>query len=208
MRDLKSEGGLARGRGINSVQRNLFVFSRPLCAEVNDAIEKLSSCYFASSTEMKEGSGNYRIIRDRDGCKKVQDFLKQFNPFKETDSSDSIRNIVTGVHGSSKVNVDTAITVGSNILTDMLTKGVADYHFKSSLQAVNMVQKIRLSDTDGSVSVDSNLLFQRLTAILLSGKTMTIKLTYQTYFPIHCALIQHRWQVLHQRCLFPQSQNC
>ena len=52
----------------------------------------------------------------------------------------------------------------------MLTKSVADYHFKTSLQAVNLVQKIRISDTDGSVSVDPNLLFQRLTAILLSGK--------------------------------------
>ena len=31
MRDLKFEGGLTRGRGFNSVQRNLFVFLRPLC---------------------------------------------------------------------------------------------------------------------------------------------------------------------------------
>ena len=54
MRDLKSEGGSTRGRGFNSVQRNLFVFSHPLCAEVTDAIEKLSSCSFVPSTEMKE----------------------------------------------------------------------------------------------------------------------------------------------------------
>ena len=67
--------------------------------------------------------------------------------------------MVTGVHGSSKVNVDTTITVGSNILSDMLTKSVADYHFKTSLQAVNLVQQIRISDKDGSVSVVPNLLF-------------------------------------------------
>ena len=110
------------------------------------------------------------MVRDNGNCKKLHDFLKKFSPFKETDSPDSVRNIVTGVHGSSKVNVDTAITVGSNILSDMLTKRVADYHFKTSLQAVNLVQKIRISDKEGSVSVNPKLLFQSLTAILLSGK--------------------------------------
>ena len=99
MRDLKSEGGLTRGRGFNSVQRNLFVFSRPLCAEVTDTIEKLSSCSFVPSTEMKEGSGNSRMVRENDDCKKLQDFLENFSPFKETDSPNSVRNIVTGVHG-------------------------------------------------------------------------------------------------------------
>ena len=162
--------GLTRGRGFNSVQRNLFVFSRLLCAKVTHAIEKLSSCSFVPSTEMKEGSGNSRMVRDNDFHKKLQDFLKKFSPFKVSDSPDSVRNIATGVHGSSKVNVGTEITVGFNILSNMLTKNVADYHFKTSLQTVNLLQKIRISDKDGSVSMDRNLLFQRLTAILLSGK--------------------------------------
>ena len=52
----------------------------------------------------------------------------------------------------------------------MLTKSVANYHFKSRLQAVNLVQKICLFDEDGSVSVDPNQLFQHLTSILMSGK--------------------------------------
>ena len=52
----------------------------------------------------------------------------------------------------------------------MLTKSVANYHFKSSLQAVRLVQKIRLFDEDGSVSVNPNELFQHLTSILMSGK--------------------------------------
>ena len=50
MHDLKSEGGLTRERELNSVQRNLLVFSRTLCAEATDAIEKLSSCSSVPST--------------------------------------------------------------------------------------------------------------------------------------------------------------
>ena len=109
------------------------VFSRPLCAEVTDAIEKLSSCSFVPSTEIKEESGNSRMIEDNGDCKKLEDFPKQFNAFKETNSADSIRNLVTGISDSPKVRVDTAITVGSNIPSDMLRKGVAGYLFKSRL---------------------------------------------------------------------------
>ena len=114
MRECKSESGLTRWRGINSVQRNLFVFSRSLCTEVTDVIEKLSSCSFVPTAEMEVGSGNSRMVRDYDDCKKLQDFLKKFSPFMETDSPDSARNIVTWVHGLLKVNVETTITVGSN----------------------------------------------------------------------------------------------
>ena len=55
------------------------------------------------------------------------------------------------------------ITVSSNNLPDTLT------NFNSGLQVAKLVQTIRLSDKDGSVSVHSNLLFQHLTAILLSA---------------------------------------
>ena len=65
-------------------------------------------------------------------------------------------------------SVDTAITVGSNILSDMLTKVVVNYHLESSSQAVNMVQKIRFSDKDGSDPVVPNLLYQHFTITLLS----------------------------------------
>ena len=104
---------------------------------------------------MNEGSGNLRLVIDNDDCKKLRD---------------SVRNMVTGVHGSAKVNADTPITVGVNSLSDLLTKSVADYHLKTSLQAVNLVQQICISDKDGSVLMDLNLLFQRLTAVLLRGK--------------------------------------
>ena len=46
MRNLKSEGSLIRGRGFNNVQINLFIFSYQLCAEITDAIEKLSTIIF------------------------------------------------------------------------------------------------------------------------------------------------------------------
>ena len=120
------------------------------------------------SETCKWHNNNIQSIRGNGDYKILQDFLKNFSPFKKTDSPDSIRNIVRKVHSSSKDNVDTMITVSSNNLSDTLTKGFAGYHFNSGLQVAKLVQTIRLSDKDRSVSVDSNLLFQHLTAILLS----------------------------------------
>ena len=40
------------------------IFSHPLYAEVIDAIKKLSSCSVVPSIEIKEGSGNSRIVRE------------------------------------------------------------------------------------------------------------------------------------------------
>ena len=65
----------------------------------------------------------------------------------------------------------------------MLMKDVTNYHFKNSLQAVNIVQKFRLPDEDGSVSVNPNLLFQSLTANLLSGKNNDNQVKLSIFFP-------------------------
>lgn len=83
-----------------------------------DTIEKLSDFYIVTSSEIKEGNENLRMLRDNENCKNLQDFLKSYTPFKKIDSTDSIRNIVTEVYGSRKVHVDTLATVGSNVLSN------------------------------------------------------------------------------------------
>ena len=75
---------------------------------------------------MKEGSGNSNTVRENNNCKNLQNFLKNLSPFKETDSPDSIRNIVARVNGLSKLDVNTGRTVGSSILSDMLTNVLAN----------------------------------------------------------------------------------
>ena len=71
MHGLKSEVRLTRVRKYNSVQQNLFVFSRPFCAGFTDVPEELSCCFFVPSTEMKEGSVNSRMVGDNEDCKKL-----------------------------------------------------------------------------------------------------------------------------------------
>ena len=61
----------------------------------------------------------------------MQESLEKFSPFQETNSLDSVRIVLTRVHGSWKVNVDTTVAVGFNILSDVLTK---DMYCRLTLQ--------------------------------------------------------------------------
>ena len=61
-RNLKSVGGLTRGKGFDDIQKNIFIFSRPIC-EVNEAVEKLNNAVYITSLTNDE-TGKVRIARD------------------------------------------------------------------------------------------------------------------------------------------------
>ena len=166
MRSLESCGGLTHGRDFNQIQRNMFVFSKPICAEVNESIEKLSKTNLTTSDQHSKETGTSRMKRDGDDYQKIETFFNDHNPFSQHCSS--LRNIVTGIVAQPSVNIDRAKEVGEKILADMEGKTVAEYTFKKKSQAVNMAQSFKMASSDGEIDVDPNLLFQRLTAILLS----------------------------------------
>ena len=64
MLNRKSEDRITKGR-FKRLLAHLFVFSRPLCPEIMDGIEELSSFSLVARTEIKQGSGNSSMIRDK-----------------------------------------------------------------------------------------------------------------------------------------------
>ena len=127
-----------------------------------------NAVYITSLTN--DETGKVRIARDSADCNKIKDFFATHNPFMPPNISSSIRNIVSGTLGSLNVNVDDVVSVGEKILADMKDRSVSDYSFKRKSQAVNLSEKIRFSGQNGPADVDPVLLFQRLTAILLSTR--------------------------------------
>ena len=59
MLNRKSEDRITKGR-FNRVLAHLFVFSRPLCPEVMDGIEELSSFSFVARTGIKQASWKFK----------------------------------------------------------------------------------------------------------------------------------------------------
>ena len=49
MRSLKTNGGLTRGRGMTEQQRVIWLLSMPACAEVNRAMQELTSVKYDAS---------------------------------------------------------------------------------------------------------------------------------------------------------------
>jgi len=111
-----------------------------------------------------------RLKRDQHDIISILLFLEERNP-----SADVIglKNIATGVIADQKVNVDEAYAVGANIIQSMQGQAIQDYTFKRCNQAITLNIKNSLKVDDGTINVDSQLLFQRLTAVgnLLSENT-------------------------------------
>ena len=76
--------------------------------------------------------------------------------------SASLSNIANGMTTENNVNADNAKEVGEHILETMLGKSVSEHTFKRKDQVVTMGVKQSLTVNGESISVDPQLLFQRL----------------------------------------------
>lgn len=159
MRNMKTSGGLTRGRGMTEQQRLIWLLSMPACAEMNKAMQELTGVSYNTGEQNKDMT-KARQARDWKDTQTVLKYLQERNPFT---SDTSLRNISTGVHAHNTVNVDTAKDVGNAILTGMKGKTVAEYTFKRNNQAVTLDTKSAVKIDGVMVQIDPQLLFQRLT---------------------------------------------
>ena len=74
----------------------------------------------------------------------------------------SLHRIDTGVKASDSVNVDNVVDVGNNILKGMFRQRVLEYVFKKKDQVVTLATKTSMQTKNKTVSIDPQLLFQRL----------------------------------------------
>ena len=111
---------------MTETQRNVWCMSSPVSAEVNQAMQQLTSVTFATSEQHKDLS-TARQKKDSADVNKLIKFLQDKNPF---DKESSLRNVVTGVIAAEKVNVTQAKEVGDSILDGMFGKKVCNYTFR------------------------------------------------------------------------------
>ena len=125
MRSLKTSGGLTRGSRMSELQRNIWVLSRPACAQVNGTMQNLTGVHHKSSEQIKDLS-NSRIERDFNDLSMIKTFLEERNPFKV---SEDLVNIVTGMHENLDMNVENSKAIGIFILQSMQEKSPANHVF-------------------------------------------------------------------------------
>ena len=125
MRNLKTSGGLTRGRGMTENQRLLWLLSMPSCAEINFTMQELTGTLYQTSEQHKESCSN-RKKRDIEDTFKILAALKEWNPFSQ---DLTLHSIVNGITADDKVNVRKAKDVGQAIIESMVGKNVYELSF-------------------------------------------------------------------------------
>lgn len=115
-------------------QSLIWLLSMPACAEVNETMQELTGLRY-NTGEQNQDITKARKSRDWKDTTTVLKYLQDKNRFT---SDSSLRNISTGVHAHSTVNVDHARDVGKAILEG---NTAADYTFKRSDLAVTLCIK-------------------------------------------------------------------
>lgn len=169
MKGIKGSGGLTHGRGMTEEQRALWVGSRPVCSQINMAMQEFAGTSHVSS-EQHISITSARQKRDKEDTDKVLQFIRTLDIFS---SEISLRNIVSGVTAEAHVNADQAEVIGERILTDMIGHSVTEYSFKRSEQVKTLHSKHSINCEGESFHIDPELLFQRC---LVTAQTNQISL--------------------------------
>ena len=166
MRSVKTCGGLTRGRGMSESQRLIWLLSMPACADVNNAMQNLTGVMYHTSDQHKDTT-KARQERDYKDTNELVTYLSQRNPFS---ADPSLRSITTGVVAGEDVNADKAKEVGEKVLCSMLGKNIHDHSFRKKDQVKTLASKSAVRFSEGSIQVDPQLLFQRLTVVATGGQ--------------------------------------
>ena len=92
-------------------QRLVWLLSTPACAQVNCAMQDLTTVTYTSSVQHKDVS-NARLERDMSDTLKVLEYMKPRSPFGE---NPTLHSIASGITADSAVNCDRAQQVGEKI---------------------------------------------------------------------------------------------
>ena len=156
-------------------QRLLWLLSMPACGEVNQAMEGLTGVNY-NTVEQNKDMTKARQARDWKDTLIVLSHLQERNPFS---SDPSLRNIATGEHALSNVNVDTARSVGTAILKSMDGQTPGGYTFKRKDQAVTLGMRSSVRIDGKEIQIDPQLLFQRLVIVAQKCDELEAALKYE-----------------------------
>ena len=158
MRSLKTSGGLTRGPGMTEQQRAIWLLSMSVCAEVNRAMQEMTSVKYDTS-EQNKYMMTARQQRDLKDTRYLMVDLNDRSPFHD---SPLLRNIMTGIHAGEGNNVDDANAIGEQGMTEMTSKNGVCYTFKRRQQTATFASKSLIKIGDVQLQVDPQLPFKRI----------------------------------------------
>jgi len=157
MRSLKSVGGLTRGRGMNDVQRAIWILSRPATSAINESMQMFCGTMYTTSEQHKETNIATRK-RDKRDTEVIIEYLYDRNPF----NSEAILKSITSGLVSHASDADQARDIGEKVVSKMVGKTVKEFTLRMKDIVVQMNDKAGIKIDGETVKLDPQLLFQRL----------------------------------------------
>lgn len=175
MRALSVEGGPFK-RGCSESVVFKFIKGIIYTKDIIEGLERFCDLEFNKSHQHVD-SRDARITRDMEDVQKLQQFLREHNPF---DDNDNLRNIVTGLIGTEEINCHEALSIGIQAMKAINGKYFNEIKLSKkdkviSLHGVN--SKLKIGDT--TVAVDPLLLFQRICVIKKSDVELELCLKFE-----------------------------
>ena len=157
---------------MTEIQRLVWCLSRPACAEVNSAMQQLTSVTYKTSEQHKQA----RKTRDTADSEKLMPFIEWRSPF---DEDPSLRNIVSGITSRPDVNVYHAKQIGVGVLNEMGGQPVLKHSFKRKARVITFDSHAAVKVGDDKVQIDPLQLFQRLIISGSQANDLANALTYE-----------------------------
>ena len=101
---------------MTAIQRLIWLMAHPLYSKVNNAMQQLTCVNYKTSEQRKDFTKSQKAKDMADTCEMLE-CLQSRNPVSD---NCNLRSIATGINAENRVNVDTAKTVGANILEKII----------------------------------------------------------------------------------------
>ena len=171
MRQLKSSGGLAHGRGLNASMQSKFVNVIPRCVPVCNELETFCGVH-AQTSEQHSDLRPTTSDRDATHFSTIYNWMKEHSPFAYA-AIDGLVNIATGIVAESSSNADNAYDIGKSAADKLTGQKYGETKLKktdkvTSISAASNAINVRGKEVD----VNSSLLFGHITCILKKKQEM------------------------------------
>ena len=184
MRMLKTQGGLAHGRGLTPNTQAKFVQVLPKCVPICNALETFCNVHSDRSDQhrdLREAS----TTRDAEHLSKLFAWLSSHSPFSFI-SENKLVSIGTGIVADESADADNAPDIGMTLAKRQTGKMYGDMKLKRKDRIIPISAAHNTTNVNGKeIEINSTLLFMRVTCIIKQEKEMKEYLQYEfaTYPP-------------------------
>ena len=175
MRMLKTQGGLAHGRGITAGTQSKFVHVLPKAVPICDSLESFCDVHSQTSDQHTD-LRTTTTARDGIHYTTFRQFITSHSPFAYSgEKHDTLVSVSSGVVAPNCANADLAIELGERAAARLTEQSYADAKLKRNDRVISIAAAANTATVRGQdIEIDQSALFMRVTCVIKNHQTWKI----------------------------------